>query len=125
MNGNKKLMIVEDEQFIREMYGMIFRKEGYEVVEAPDGAVGLTEARNGGFDIILLDLMMPNMDGLTFLQKLKEEKIEGKNGPIIVMSNLAYNEAAKEAKDLGAVEFFVKADMKPKEVLEIVKKVIG
>lgn len=116
------VLIVEDDQFIREMYGMILRKEGHEVTETPDGAAGLTEAQQGGFDVILLDLMMPNMDGLTFLKKLKESPAKKENGPIVIMSNLAYGEAKDEAVSLGAADFFVKADMEPKDIVAIVKK---
>lgn len=122
MADKKKILIVEDDQFIREMYGLLLRKQGYEVMETPDGAAGLTEAQQGGFDLILLDLMMPIMDGLTFLKKIKEHPAHKKNGPIIVMSNLAYDEAAQETADLGAVDFFVKADLDPKQIVEIVRK---
>lgn len=125
MVDTKKVLIVEDDQYIREMYGLILRKHGYEVVETPDGAAGLTEAQRGGFDLILLDLMMPIMDGLTFLKRLKEHPSHEKSGPIIVMSNLAYGDAAKETEELGAVDFFVKADLEPKEIVEIVKKHIA
>lgn len=119
------VLIVEDDQFIREMYGMILRKAGYEVTETPDGAVGLAEVQKGGYSVVLLDLMMPNMDGLTFLKKLEASPAKTPNGPIIVMSNLAYSEAAEEAKQHGASDFFVKADLDPKEVKAIVDKHIN
>lgn len=120
-----KILIIEDDQYIREMYALILRKTQYEVVEATDGSAGLVEARQGGFDVILLDLMMPQMDGLTFLRELKKVTPTKPNGPIIVMSNLAYNEAKDEAASLGAVDFLVKADLEPKEIVEAVQKVMG
>src|SRR5690348_4368331 len=113
-----KLLIVEDDQYIREMYALILRKAGHEVLEAPDGSAGLVEARQGGFGVILLDLMMPQMDGLTFLRELKKVTPTKPNGPIIVMSNLAYNPAKDEAASLGAIDFLVKADLEPKDILE-------
>jgi len=118
------VLIIEDDQYIREMYALILRKAGYEVSEAPDGSAGLVDARTGGFDVILLDLMMPQMDGLTFLKELKKAPPAKPNGPIIVMSNLAYNPAKDEAAALGAVDFLVKADLDPKDVVETVKKAL-
>ncbi len=118
------ILIVEDDQFIREMYAFILRKDGHDVVEAQDGAIGLTEAQKGGFDVILLDLMMPNVDGLTFLKKLNDEPPKKKNGPIVVLSNLAYGDAKQKALDLGAVDFFVKADLEPSEIRATVKKLL-
>lgn len=119
-----KVLIIEDDQYIREMYALILKKEGYEVVEALEGSAGLVEAKTGGFDVILLDLMMPQMDGLTFLRELKKVTPQKPNGPIIVMSNLAYNPAKDEAASLGAIDFLVKADLEPKDIVETVKKAL-
>ncbi|MDA1169458.1 MAG: response regulator [bacterium] len=119
----KKILIVEDDQFIREMYNLILTKAGYEVTEALDGKDGLTMAQEGGYDVILLDLMMPNLDGLGFLSALKEEPSKKKNGPIIVLSNLAYGDAKQKAIELGASDFLVKADLDPKDVRAAVEKV--
>lgn len=118
----KKILIVEDDQYIRELYAMVLQKAGYDVVETPDGAAGVSEARKGGFDIILLDLMMPQLDGLGFLKELKKTPPKTSNGPIIIMSNLAYIEAKDEAQELGAKDFFVKADLDPKDVVDVVQK---
>ncbi len=120
-----KVLIVEDDQFIREMYAFILTKDGHEVTEAGDGAIGLSEAQKGGFDVILLDLMMPQVDGLGFLQGLKDKPPKTKNGPIIVMSNLAYGDAKDKAIALGASEFLVKADLEPAEIRETVRKIVG
>ncbi|MGH9857800.1 MAG: response regulator [Acidobacteriota bacterium] len=122
--AKKRVLIIEDDQFIREMYALIIRKEGLEVTEAPDGAAGLVEARAGGYSIILLDLMMPQMDGLAFLKELKKEPPKTPNGPIYVLSNLAYKDAQEEATRLGAKGFLVKADLEPKEVIELVKQYV-
>ncbi|MEK7106250.1 MAG: response regulator [Patescibacteria group bacterium] len=120
----KKILIVEDDQFIREMYNLILTKAGYEVTEALDGKVGLGMAQDGGYDVILLDLMMPNLDGLGFLKALQEKPPKKKNGPIIVLSNLAYGDAKKKSMDLGAADFLVKADLDPKDVRAAVEKVL-
>lgn len=120
----KKVLIVEDDQFIREMYSLILTKAGYEVTEALDGKVGLGLAQDGGYDVILLDLMMPNLDGLGFLQGLKDKPPKKKNGNIIVLSNLAYGDAKQKALDLGATDFLVKADLDPKDVRAAVEKAV-
>lgn len=120
----KKVLIVEDDQFIREMYNLILTKAGYEVTEALDGKVGLGMAQEGGYDVILLDLMMPNLDGLGFLEALRDTPPKKENGPIIVLSNLAYGDAKKKALDLGAADFLVKADLDPKDVRSAVAKVL-
>lgn len=118
----KRVLLIEDDQYIREMYALILSKHGFMVREASDGAVGLAEAKKGGYDVILLDLMMPNMDGLAFLKQLKESSADKPNGPIIVLSNLAYAEAKEEALQLGAQGFLVKADLDPKDVLAAVRE---
>lgn len=120
-----KVLIVEDDQFIREMYHLILTKDGHEVWDALDGKIGLAMAQEGGYDVILLDLMMPNLDGLGFLQGLKDKPAAKKNGAIIVLSNLAYGDAKQKALDLGASDFLVKADLDPKDVRAAVKKALA
>lgn len=119
-----KILIIEDDQYIREMYALILKKNQHDVVEAKDGAAGLVEARKGGHDVIVLDLMMPQMDGLTFLKELQAQPPKQPNGPVIVMSNLAYSNAKDEALKLGAADFLVKADLDPKDVLEAVERAL-
>lgn len=121
----KKVLIVEDDQFIREMYNLILTKAGYAVTEALDGKVGLGLAQEGGYDVILLDLMMPNLDGLGFLEQLKDTPPKQKNGNIIVLSNLAYGDAKQKTLDLGASDFLVKADLDPKDVRAAVERALG
>ena len=119
------ILIVEDDQFIREMYVLILTKAGHHVEGALDGKAGLAKAQEGGYDVILLDLMMPQLDGLGFLQGLKDNPPKKKNGPIIVLSNLAYGDAKDKAMKLGATDFLVKADLDPKDVREAVNKALG
>ncbi len=119
------ILIVEDDQFIREMYVLILTKAGHTVEGALDGKAGLVKAQEGGYDVILLDLMMPNLDGLGFLQELKDNPPKKKNGPIIVLSNLAYGDAKEKAIKLGATDFLVKADLDPKDVRAAVEKALA
>lgn len=121
MNG-KKLLIVEDEQDIRELYSEILRDEGYEVTEAWDGEVGLKTALSGKFDIILLDVMLPKVDGLKILKEIKK-KPELSKIPIILLTNLGADAVIKEAFTLGAEAYVIKSEYTPDQVINEVNKV--
>ena len=122
--SKKKILIAEDDQDIRDLYVFVLTNAGYEPKAVGDGSAALAEAQKGGFDLILLDLMMPSMSGLDFLKELKKHTPQQPNGPIIVMSNLAYSEAKDEAIELGASDFLVKAELEPKQIIEKVKKML-
>lgn len=117
-----RILLIDDDANLRQMYSLILTKAGYEVVTADDGVQGLAQARKGGFNLILLDLMMPNMDGLGFLRGYQDETPKEPNGPIIILSNAGYNEVAKEAEVLGAVAFLMKAELLPNDLVAEVKK---
>ena len=121
MNG-KKLLIVEDEQDIRELYSEILRDEGYEVTEAWDGEVGLKTALSGRFDIILLDVMLPKVDGLKILKEIKK-KPELSKIPIVLLTNLGADAVIKEAFTLGAEAYVIKSEYTPDQVINEVNKV--
>lgn len=120
----KKLLIVEDEQDIRELYSEILREEGYEVIEAWDGQVGLKEALSGKFDLILLDIMLPKVDGLHILKEIKK-KPELVKIPIILLTNLGADAVIKEAFTLGAEAYIIKSEYTPDQVITEVNKVFG
>src|SRR3990167_5866710 len=85
----KRILVVEDERYLRELYVEILKEEGYEVDWAADGEEGYQAMYNGGYDLVLLDIILPKMDGLKILKKLKHETPPQKpNGVIIVLSNL-------------------------------------
>jgi two-component system chemotaxis response regulator CheY len=116
------VLLVEDDESLRQMYSLILQKAGYKVTLANDGVEGLAKARAGGFDLILLDLMMPNMDGLGFLRGLAEEPPRKPNGPVVVLSNAGYEKIAEEAAKLGARGFLMKADLLPDDLVAAVEK---
>ncbi len=122
MTGAPHLLLVEDDASLRRMYELIFTKAGFTVTTADDGVAGLTRAREGGYDLILLDLMMPNLDGVGVLKGLQREKPRRSNGPIIVLTNVGYGEVAEEATGLGAAGFLVKSDWLPRDLVNEVKK---
>lgn len=122
MTSNKKILLVDDDESLRQMYTLILKKEGYALETADDGIKGLAKIRDGGWDLVLLDLMMPAMDGISVLKALKDEPAKETNGPIVVLSNAGYGKIAKEAESLGAASFFMKADLLPPDLVKAVKK---
>ena len=120
-----RVLLVDDDEALRQMYNLILEKAGYQLELANDGIQGLAKAREGGYDLILLDLMMPNLDGIGFLKALQEEPPKRPNGPIIVLSNAGYDAVAKEAESLGAVGFLMKADLLPKDLVGEVKRYLS
>lgn len=120
-----KILLIDDDDSLRQMYQLILGKAGYALVTAQDGVQGLAQARQGGFDLILLDLMMPNLDGIGFLQGLQAEPPKQPNGPIVVLSNAGYDAVAKEAESLGAQGFLLKADLLPKDLVREVGRFLA
>ena len=118
----KKVLIVDDDLYIRELYEELLKDEGYEVTTGSDGAEGLTKMSEGGYDLVLLDVMMPKIDGVGILQKLAETPAKSPNGPIIILTNLANDPVIDEAKKLGAQDSFIKSDHTPDEFLGKVKE---
>jgi two-component system chemotaxis response regulator CheY len=120
-----RILLIDDDESLRQMYTLILGKAGYELATANDGVQGLGQARQGGFDLILLDLMMPNLDGIGFLRGLQREPSLRPNGPIVVLSNAGYDTVAKEAEALGAAGFLLKADLLPQDLVREVKRYLA
>lgn len=116
-----KVAIVEDDQAISQMYRIKFEAEGYDVDTAENGKLGLELAEKMKPDIILLDLMMPEMTGGEMLKKLRATSW-GKNIKVIILTNMGEQEIPKEVKELGVEAVILKADMTPRQVAETVKK---
>ncbi len=117
----KKILLVEDDNFLRELLAKKLRNEGFEVIEAVDGEQGLQETEEKMPDIILLDLILPGMDGFQFLEK-KKEKEKVKEIPVIILSNLGQREEIEKGLKLGAVDYMVKAYFSPFEIVDKVKQ---
>ncbi len=115
---------MEDDTVLGNLYQNALGHEGYEVSVAINGEEGLEKVKAVKPDLILSDIMMPKMDGLEMLEKLKSKK-DTKNIPVIIMSNLASDEDVKEALSLGAVRHIIKKDYGPKEIIEAVKEVLS
>jgi len=119
-----KILITEDDPLMSRLYQKIFTFEGHEVETAENGEVGLEKVRSYKPDIILLDVMMPKMNGLQVLEKLKLDP-ETKSIPVIMLTNLAGQQDAETALSKGAVKYIVKSEHEPKEIADIVKEVLA
>lgn len=115
-----KILIVEDDRIIARMYSIKFLGDGFEVQLAENGQQGLELMKTFNPDMVLMDLMMPVMDGFSALEIAKADT-GLKDIPIIVLTNLSMIEDVEKVKRMGALDYIVKSNMTPKEVLEKVK----
>ena len=119
-----RILIVEDDPLMSRMYQKIFTFESYEVVMAGDGQEGLDKAREVVPTLILLDVMMPKLNGLQVLEKLKEDP-KTKSIPVIMLTNLAGQQDAEGALAKGAIKYIIKSEHDPKEVADMVKEILA
>lgn len=119
--GKKRILIVEDERPLAHALELKLGHEGYETVVALSGAEGLTKAASEKFDCILLDLIMPEVDGFSFLQEYRKKS----QTPVIILSNLGQEEDKAKAKTLGATDYFVKANTPILQIVNRVKAALG
>ncbi|MDL2363257.1 MAG: response regulator [Patescibacteria group bacterium] len=116
-----KIAIIEDDQAISQMYRFKFEAEGYTVETAENGKLGLELTKTFKPDIILLDLMMPEMPGDAMLEQLRKEDW-GKDLKVIILTNMGEQEVPARVRELGVSDVILKADMTPRQVAELVKK---
>jgi DNA-binding response OmpR family regulator len=119
-----KILLIEDEEAIISMYKLRFNKEGFQIEVAKNGAWGLKLAKQKKFDIILLDMVMPAMNGYEAIKALKADD-NTKNVPIIILSNSAQDRDIKEAKKLGAAACLLKSMITPAKLVKEVEKILG
>ncbi|HEX7586083.1 MAG TPA: response regulator [Patescibacteria group bacterium] len=120
MENKNKIMIVEDDSFVMDIYQTKLSQEGYTVIEARDGLDAIKKLEKEKPDLILLDIIMPNMDGLEVLKKIKaDEKFS--NIPVILLTNLSQKEEINLGLGLGANDYLIKSHFTPSEVLEKIK----
>lgn len=116
----RKVLCVEDEHFISELYTRALRKAGYEVTVATDGEDGLAKAKTGQYDIVLLDIMLPNIIGTEVLNQLKDPSL-GLKTKVIITTNLEQKEDARKAIEKQADGYIVKADVTPKQLVQFLQ----
>jgi DNA-binding response OmpR family regulator len=118
-----KILLIEDDTFLVEMYTTKFELEGFGVISAEDGVKGLEMVKKEEPDIILLDILMPKMDGFAVLDALKKDKATA-NIPVVLLTNLGQKEDVKKGFEKGAVGYLIKAHFMPSEVVEKIKKIL-
>lgn len=124
MPNKKKILVVEDYTPVLAALTAKINESGYEALQAKDGAEGLKIAFQEKPDLILLDLIMPVMDGLTMLGKLRENRW-GKKVPVIVLTNLSDSENVAEAMAKGAYDYLVKVDWTIADVAKKIREKLG
>jgi len=113
----KKILVIEDDKFLRELISQKLLKEGYEISEAIDGEEGLKKVKEEKPDLVLLDLILPGIDGFEVLSEIKDDPILAQI-PVIILSNLGQKEDVEKGLRLGAVDYLIKAHFTPGEIVE-------
>ena len=125
MAGSKNILFIEDDKPIAEMYSRVLEREGYHVDFAYNGEEGLQKAGAKHYDLILLDIMMPEKTGIEVLQELRGE--DGKGSPdtkIVILTNLAQDKTSQEALKAQADGYIIKADIVPSQLAGIVSRLV-
>ena len=117
MTENKKVLIIEDDKFLAKMLARMLESKNIQVSMATTGQEGFTKTIDVRPDLVLLDIMLPDIDGFEILKKIKANDAL-KNIPVMVMSNLGQPEDINQAKNLGAVDHLVKSDLGLDEVVD-------
>jgi CheY-like chemotaxis protein len=119
-----KVLIVEDDPLISRMYQKIFTFEKFEVEVASNGEEAISKVESFAPELVLLDVMMPKMNGLQVLETLKSNN-GTKDIPIVMLTNLAGQQDAETALAKGAVKYIIKSEYEPKQVVDMVKEVLA
>lgn len=120
---SKTVLIVEDDKFLRELIARKLLQEGYSVLEAIDGEEGLKKTKEEKPDLVLLDLILPGIDGFEVLARVKADSATSKI-PVIILSNLGQKEDTERGFAGGAVDYLVKAHLTPGEIIEKIKSIL-
>jgi CheY-like chemotaxis protein len=121
---DKLILIVEDDPLMSRMYQKIFTFEGYKVELAANGEEGVEKVKKLKPTLVLLDIMMPKMNGLEVLKKIKEDP-DTKPIPVIMLTNLAGEADAENALSKGAIKYIIKSEFEPKQVANMVKEILA
>ncbi len=119
--GLARILIVEDEKPLSHALQLKLTHEGYDVVVASTGTEGMARAKEGGFDLLLLDLILPETDGFSILEALHGTS----KMPVVVLSNLGQDEDRKRAKDLGALQYLVKSNTPLADIVTLIKQTLS
>jgi len=126
MKNTPKIALIEDDADLLEMFKLKLKLEGFNTVTAEDGIDALRVIKNELPDLILLDMLLPKMDGFEVLKSIKKSKdAKIKTIPVIIVTNLSSDEDIYEAKKLGAAEYLIKVDVTPADIIEKIIKILS
>jgi DNA-binding response OmpR family regulator len=120
----KKILIIEDDKFLRELISQKLLKEGYDISEAVDGEKGLKSVQETKPDLVLLDLILPGIDGFEVLSRVKSDPLIAQI-PIVILSNLGQKDDIERGLKMGAVDYLIKAHFTPGEIISKIKGILG
>jgi len=120
---SKTILVIEDDKFLRELISRKLTGEGFDVLEAVDGEDGVKKIKEEKPDIVLLDLILPGIDGFEVLAKLRDDP-EISSIPVIILSNLGQREEVEKGLKLGAIDYLIKAHFTPGEIIEKIKNIL-
>ncbi len=121
---SKKILLVEDEPFLSGMYQTKLKLEGFDVVAVLDGEQALEKIKGGKFDLVLLDIMMPKLNGFEVLKSIRKEKGVISKVPVLMLTNLGQKSDVEQGLLLGANDYIVKASFTPAEVVQKINKFV-
>lgn len=116
-NNQAKILMIEDDELLAKMYSTKLSMESFDVDKVFDGEEALQKLETGNYDLILLDLMLPKVDGFTVLEKLRASDWPAKAKPVIVFSNLGQESDINRARELGSSDYLIKANLTPNQVV--------
>ena len=119
----RKILIIEDDKFLRELITRQLVNEGYQPIEATNGEEGVRTAKSEKPDLILLDLILPGIDGFEALARIRKDQ-ETANLPVIILSNLGQKEDIERGLKLGATDYLIKAHFSPGEIIEKIASIL-
>ena len=121
-NSSKKILIIEDDKFLAKMLSRMLESHQYDTILASTGKEGLIKASGEEIDLILLDIILPDIDGFDLLETIKKEE-KTKNIPVMIISNLGQPEDMAQGRALGAMDYLIKSDLSLDEVIKKVRKI--
>jgi len=119
----KKILIIEDDKFLRKIISLKLAQEGYEISESIDGEDGIKKVEKEKPDLVLLDLILPGIDGFEVLAEMKTNPVLSKI-PVIILSNLGQKDDIEKGLKMGANDYLIKAHFTPDEIIAKIKEIL-
>lgn len=124
-NAKKRILLIEDDGTLRTLYTDLLETQGFEVEHAVEGNEGFQKAREGGYDLILLDILLPGLQGQEVLEKLRQHPPIQANGPIVMLTNQNQKEVLEQCHNLGAAGEIIKSSIKPDQLIQRINEYLG